>query len=159
VHPEVHPDFQAELDEDVRDDFCPDAPDISHLARSIFDLMCSSTASDPFPQNQRPLFIVIAEILHRQIEERLPEFVSVICARFNEDIDRIVAEQRRIESQREHLEKAREAKTRTLQERTERQMRAGVPPNEILHEAAESACARETCSSHGNHWYISGRRF
>jgi hypothetical protein len=97
-------------------------------------------------------------MLHRQIEERPLEFVSEICGRYNEDIDRIVAEQRGMESQRERLEKAREARTRTLQERTERHMRADVRLNEILHEAAESACARENCSSHGNHWGIHGRR-
>jgi hypothetical protein len=95
-----------------QEDFGSEVQFVGGIAQAITDLMCSPATSDSFLQDQRPLFTFIAQILDGQIGARLLELASEICDQCHDTITEIVADQHRVESRRERLERAREAKKR-----------------------------------------------
>jgi hypothetical protein len=103
-------------------------------------LICSPFASDSFPSDERPLFGFVTEVLHHQIAEQLPALVSDICTTYHDRIDGIITDQRRAESRREILEKAREARRRKLEERTGHYSCLATHMNEVPFQAAILVC-------------------
>jgi hypothetical protein len=113
---------------------------VTRIAQSIIDLICSTFASNNFPSDKRPLFGFVPEVLHQQIAEQRPALVSDICMNYHDRIDGIIADQRRVEPRLEILEKAREARRRNLGERTEHYSCLAAHMNEVRFHVASSAC-------------------